>query len=44
MKSPIETFLKESGEMIAETFVKLPEIRSNEFKCDLATNNVTPAR
>ena len=44
MKSPVETFLKESGEMIAETFATMPEIRVNTLNCDLATDGTPPTR
>ena len=44
MKSPIETFLKESGEMVSEVFVTMPAIRQNTFNCELATDGTAPTR
>ena len=44
MKSPIETFLKESGVMVSEVFITMPTIRKNTFNCDLATDGTAPTR
>ena len=40
----IETFVKESAQMISQTFVGLSSLRANPFNCDLANDATPPAR
>ena len=40
----IETFVKESAQMISQTFVGLSNLRANPFNCDLANDATPPAR
>ena len=40
----IETFVKESGKMISETFVGLVQNRLNAFDCALTEDATPPAR
>ena len=40
----IETFVKESAQMISQTFVGLSSLRTNAFNCDLANDATPPAR
>ena len=40
----IETFVKESAQMISQTFVGLSSLRTNAFNCDLANDATPPAK